>query len=185
MEYASLDRRQDWGFRKEAPVLKRFAFVLLIAWFPGHAWAMDQPEKLNVFGTEIILKSDGKDSGGSIAVAEAFVQPGSGPPKHVHTKEDETFYVLEGTFRLWHGDHTMEVRQGDVAFMPRNVPHTYQNIGGETGRLLVTITPAGFEGFFREASRRKLNPPNDMGEINALAAQYGLSFVGPPPPPLK
>ena len=78
----------------------------------------------------------------------------------------------------YHGGH-------DVAFMPRNVPHTYQNTGNGTGRLLVTITPAGFEGFFREASRRQLTPPKDMAEINALAAQYGLSFVGPPPPPLK
>jgi quercetin dioxygenase-like cupin family protein len=157
--------------------------MLVIACFTGHAWAMEQPEKLNVFGTDIILKADGKITGGTHSVAEAVVQPGSGPPKHVHTREDETFYVLEGTF--WHGDHTMEVRQGDVAFMPRNEAHTYQNIGSATGRLLVTITPAGFEGFFREASKRKLTPPNDMAEINALAAQCGLSFVGPPAAALK
>ena len=90
-------------------MLKRSALIVLVACWVGPGWATEAPEKLNVSGTEIILKADGKKSGGSVAVAEAVVQPGSGPPKHVHTKEDETFYVLEGTFRLWHGDHTMEV----------------------------------------------------------------------------
>ncbi|HEX2134895.1 MAG TPA: cupin domain-containing protein [Microvirga sp.] len=138
-------------------------------------------EKLNVFGTEMAVKTDGSRTGGSAAAVEATVKPGSGPPKHVHSREDEIFYIIEGRFRLWRGEETLDVGEGAVAFLPRNVPHTYQNIGNTPGRLLVVITPAGLEGFFREASQRGLAPERDMTDIAALAGRYGLTFVGPPP----
>ena len=163
---------------------KHLAFAAMAAFCTMQTAAAEAPERLNVFGTEMTVKVDGAKTGGSLAVVEATVPPGSGPPKHVHSKEDETFYVVEGQFRLWHGDKTMDIGPGAVAFMPRNHPHTYQNVGSSPGRLLVTITPAGFEGFFREASKRALSPATDMQGINALAEQYGLKFVGPPPPPL-
>lgn len=137
-------------------------------------------EKLNVFGTEIIVKTDGSKTGGLVTVVEATVAPGSGPPLHVHSREDETFYILSGRFKLAHDEDGMEVGPGQVVFLPRNEAHTYKNIGSEPGKLLVTITPAGFEGFFREVSDRELSPEKDMEEINAVAEKYGLTFVGPP-----
>jgi len=129
----------------------------------------------------MLLKPHGEMTGGAMAVVEATVPAGHGPPKHVHSREDESFYVIEGRFRLWHGDDLMEVGPGEVAYMPKDVPHTYQNIGSEPGRLLVTIIPAGFEGFFRDVSQRGLSAPEDMQELNALAGKYGLQFLGPPP----
>jgi mannose-6-phosphate isomerase-like protein (cupin superfamily) len=142
--------------------------------------AAEEPEKLNVLGTEIQLKTDGKRANGAMAVAESLVKPGA-PPKHVHAKEDEMFYVLEGQFRIWRGDEVLDASTGAVAFLPRNVPHTYQNTGTARDRLLVTITLAGFEGFFREVSRRELSAPKDMQELDTLAKEYGLQFLGPPP----
>jgi quercetin dioxygenase-like cupin family protein len=138
-----------------------------------------------VLGSEITVKTDGAKTGGALTVVETIVPPAYGPPKHVHAKEDETFYILEGQFRLWRGDETLELVSGDVAFLPRNLPHTYQNVGSSPGRLLVMITPSGFEGFFREVSQRGLSAPRDMSEINAVADQYSLKFVGPPPPAPK
>ena len=140
-----------------------------------------EAEKLNVLGTEMVIKADGESTGGAMAVVEATVPAKHGPPLHVHSREDELFYVIDGQFRIWHGDEQMEVSSGEVAFLPRNMRHSYQNIGDEAGRLLVTITPAGFEGFFRAVSERKLSAPEDMEELQALAKEYGLEFLGPPP----
>ncbi len=143
--------------------------------------AAQESEKLNVLGTEMVIKADGESTGGAMAVVEATVPAKHGPPLHMHSREDELFYVIDGQFRIWHGDEEMEVSSGEVAFLPRNMRHTYQNIGDQAGRLLVTITPAGFEGFFRAVSERKLSAPEDMEELQALAKEYGLEFVGPPP----
>ncbi len=139
-----------------------------------------EPEKLNVLGTPMVLKIDGQKTGGAMAVVEETYPPGHGAPQHVHAKEDELFYIIEGQFRLWRGDEALDVSPGDVAFLPRSVPHTYQNVGSEPGRLLTTITPAGFEGFFRAVSRQNLTP-KDMEQLQALAKEYGLEILGPHP----
>jgi quercetin dioxygenase-like cupin family protein len=139
-----------------------------------------EADKLNVLGTEMAIKVDGESTGGAMAVIEATVPAKHGPPLHIHSREDEMFYVIDGQFRIVHGEHSMEVSSGEVAFLPRNMRHTYQNIGDGAGRLLVTITPAGLEGFFRKVSERDLSAPQDMEELQALAKEYGLEFVGPP-----
>ncbi len=141
----------------------------------------EEPEKLDVLGIQMTIKSDARKTGGVMALIESVVPPGVGPPMHVHSREDELFYVLEGRFKFWHGDHALEVEAGGVVFLHRNGRHTYQNIGASPGRLLTVITPAGFEGFFREVAKRRLSAPKDMKELSALAAEYGLQFVGPPP----
>ena len=138
-------------------------------------------EKLNVLGIEMTIKLDAEKTGGAMAVIESVVPPGGGPPMHIHSREDELFYVLEGRFKLWHGDMVLDVGAGDVAYLKRDGRHTYQNVGTAPGRLLTVITPAGFENFFREVAKRRLSAPKDMAELNALAGEYGLQFVGPPP----
>ena len=140
-----------------------------------------ETEKLNVLGTEMVIKADGESTGGAMAVVEATVPENHGPPLHIHSREDEMVYVIDGQFRIWHWDDQMEVSSGDVAFLPRNMRHSYQNIGSEAGRLLVAITPSGFEGFFLKGSERNLSAPKDMEELQALAKEYGLEFLGPPP----
>lgn len=159
-----------------APV--RIAFAA--AWLLASPAAIAQ-EKLNVLGIEMTIKLDAEKTGGAMAVIESVVAPGGGPPMHIHSKEDELFYVLEGRFKLWHGDMVLDVGAGDVAYLKRDGRHTYQNVGTAPGRLLTVITPAGFEGFFREVAKRRLSAPTDMKELNALASEYGLQFVGPPP----
>jgi mannose-6-phosphate isomerase-like protein (cupin superfamily) len=166
---------------KEGPAMTRmltcFGAVLLAS---GLSVAVGAEEKLNVFGTEMIVKTDGSKTGGAMTVVETTVPAGSGPPRHVHSREDEMFYIVSGRFKLLHGSHEMEVGPGEVIFLPRDETHTYRNVGSEPGKLLVTITPAGFEGFFREVSERRLTPPQDMEAITALADKYGLKFTGPP-----
>src|SRR5262249_29019966 len=88
-------------------------------------------------------------------LAEVLVPPGGGPPPHTHDREDETFYLLQGTVTIWVGDRTVHVTvhasQGDCAHLPRGIVHSFRNTGRESARMLVTATPAGIEKFFEKA----------------------------------
>ena len=163
----------------------RAGAAFIIAWMTAFASpaAGAEAEKLDVLGIQMTIKTDGQKTGGVMAVIEAVVPPGGGPPLHIHSREDEFFYVLEGKFKFWHGEMVMELGPGDTAFLQRNGRHTYQNVGTAPGRLLTVISPAGFEGFFRDVAKQRLSAPKDMKELNALASTYGLQFVGPPPRP--
>jgi len=146
------------------------------------AHAGESPSKaLNVFGNLITIRVDSRDNGGLVAVVEEVDKPGKGPPRHVHSREDEVFYVLKGTYRIWHGDEIVEGGPGTVVVAPRNVPPTFQNIGKTSGRIMAVIMPGGLEGFFKEVDRRGLKMPADEVAVNALRKTYGLEFLGPPP----
>jgi quercetin dioxygenase-like cupin family protein len=108
---------------------------------------------------------------------ETIAPPGEGPPLHTHTREEETIYVVSGDFRFQVGDDVSDAPAGSFAFVPRGVAHTWQNIGDESGKLLVTFMPAGMEGFFEQLSRMREFDPR---EFRAAAAEHGTEVVGPP-----
>ena len=134
-----------------------------------------QARRLNAFGA-IDLRLTAADTAGRMGVVETVAQPLEGPPLHVHTREDEMFFVLAGTFQFICGDEQFIGGVGTNVLLPRNVPHTFRNIGTTEGRLLVTVTPGGFEGFFVEIDRLGATEPS---EIMAIAARFGLSFLPP------
>ena len=119
----------------------------------------------------------GEDSNGALAALEAINDPGEGPPLHIHTREDETAYVLEGEFRWKLGDRMISsTGPGAFVFIPRGLPHTWEVISEERGRMLVTFSPAGMEGFFdRLASMEEF----DLETFRAAAAEHGMEVVGP------
>jgi quercetin dioxygenase-like cupin family protein len=128
----------------------------------------------------------GEESGGAYFVMEALVPPGGGPPPHIHRREDETFYVLEGSCTFWLGDRMVVASAGDFVNVPRGTVHCFRNEGAETARLLITFTPSGIERFFEETLERVLDPagpaPDNIEEVGAryaaAAPRYGLEFVG-------
>ena len=128
------------------------------------------------FGERIIRIRAG-ETAGRFALIEEPVPPGWGPPLHLHQREDEFFQVLAGTFRFRCGDAVHEGGAGTAAFLPRGIPHSFRNIGSGTGRLLVGLTPGGFEGFFEEAAAAGIA---DAAAAEAIAARYGVTFLGPP-----
>jgi quercetin dioxygenase-like cupin family protein len=136
---------------------------------------------LDVLGEVVVLRAHSGSGAQRATVVEITSQPGGGPPLHVHDREDEIFYIVEGSLRIWRGNETLDVGPGGIALMPRGVPHTYKNISNAPARAIVTITPDGLEGFFEEVSRRKLSVPKDVPAIDALAEQYGMKMLGPPP----
>lgn len=127
----------------------------------------------------------GKESGGAYFAMEAFVPPGGGPPPHVHRREDETFYVVEGRIEFRLGDETIEAGPGDFVNVPRGTVHCFRNAGAETARMVLTFTPAGMERFFEEtlvpAPNGAREAPDNVDEVAsryvAAAPRYGLEFV--------
>jgi quercetin dioxygenase-like cupin family protein len=99
----------------------------------------------------------GAESRGSYFTLLAKVQPNAGPPPHVHHLEEEQFYVLEGELTFSVGDQTFQVRAGDFVHIPRDTVHSFKN-GPAPSRLLITFSPAGIEGFFREVGEPVKDP---------------------------
>ena len=118
-------------------------------------------------------------SGGTLSAFELVLEAGQGPGVHVHSREHELWYVLEGEFRFLLGDALVRQPAGGLAFGPRGTPHTFQNAGAAAGRLLVITAPSGLEEFFLEYDRRATGP-HDAPALAAAARVGGLDFVGPP-----
>jgi quercetin dioxygenase-like cupin family protein len=118
-------------------------------------------------GSTAELKLAGEASGGDWAVVEWRVRAGDDPPIHIHTREDETIYVLEGAITAFVGDERIDVEAGSYAALPKDVPHGL-TVRGDEARLLVTLAPAGAEYFL---------VPRD--ENDADPARFGLIVQGP------
>jgi quercetin dioxygenase-like cupin family protein len=127
----------------------------------------------------------GEETGGAYFAMEAFVPPGGGPPPHIHTNEDETFYVVEGQVEFLLGDETLQAGVGDFVNVPRGRVHRFVNTGSEAMRMILTFTPAGIEKFFEETLERALDPtlppPDNVDEVAAryaeAAPRYGMEFL--------
>lgn len=125
-----------------------------------------------------VIKVSSASSGGSLGMAEMAVPPGEGPPMHIHRREDESFHVLEGRFRFWCDGRTFDGGAGATVMLPRDIPHTFVNIGDAPGRLLALVTPGGFEAFFERCHDRGLRVPEHIAALRALAAEFGMEFTG-------
>jgi mannose-6-phosphate isomerase-like protein (cupin superfamily) len=146
-----------------------------------------------VAGVRMVAPTDGREGFlGSIGVR--FLLDGSGAgerfslvehpmsaralaaPLHLHTREDEYSFVLQGRMGALLGDELVEAGPGDLVFKPRNQWHTFWNAGDEPCRILEIISPAGFERFFQELV--------DMGGVTEaspealaqLSGRYGLEM---------
>lgn len=112
----------------------------------------------------------GEQSGGNYFTVEVNVGPGNGPPPHIHHREEEQFFVLEGSLTFQVGDRTIQISQGDFVHIPRDTVHSFKN-GPQPARLLATFSPAGIEKFFQEAGEaaadRSAPPPPVTGETIA------------------
>ncbi|WP_137110452.1 cupin domain-containing protein [Rhodobacter sp. SY28-1] len=125
------------------------------------------------FGRHII-RITADQTGGSLGCFEDEVPAGEGPPYHVHEKEDEFFRVLEGRFAFWCNGARVDLAEGGVICVPRGSVHRFQNIGASMGRIMVVVTPGGFEGFFHAVDAV---PGASMDQIGQIAAQFNLRFV--------
>lgn len=132
----------------------------------------------HAFGEEVTFHLTGEQTGGRYTQWVETTPPGVGPPPHFHTREDEWFYVLEGTVSFLKGGAWQEVGPGTSAFMPKNSVHAFKNTGTTPLRMIITTAPSGFETFFtRCAAEFAKEGGPDMPRLVEIAAEHGIHFV--------
>jgi mannose-6-phosphate isomerase-like protein (cupin superfamily) len=146
---------------------------------PFSVRAGDGPLLQTPTGDSVCIKTDTRNTRGSLTVLEFVISPKNGPALHTHVREDEVWYVLEGDFRFKAGDAMYWVSEGGLAFGPRGVPHNFQNVGQAPGRLLVVTVPSGAERLFEEYNEL-LPGPVDPEMLPALGRANWVDFIGPP-----
>jgi len=135
------------------------------------------------------IKATAASTGGAYGLVESWIAPGFSPPLHVHHREDEAFWVLEGEVSMRCGDRSFRARAGSFVFLPRDVPHTFVVEGDAPARMLTLLTPGGGEGLFVEGGRPAEHdglPAAVVPDIEALRRvnqRYGAEIVGPPMAP--
>jgi mannose-6-phosphate isomerase-like protein (cupin superfamily) len=131
---------------------------------------------LQVLGNPWTLKAVTAQTGGGVAALEGSFRPGSGAPAHVHHQHEEAFFVLEGEFIFHVGSQSVAALAGSFLFVPRDVPHAFENVGAAHGRILGIMTPAGFEKFFEELAELPPGPP-DPARFNEILAKHDQEVV--------
>ena len=120
---------------------------------------------------------DGFEAGERFSLVEHPMAPRAlAAPLHIHTREDEYSFVLEGRMGALLGDDVVEAGPGDLVFKPRDQWHTFWNAGDEPCRILEIIAPGGFERFFDELVDGVVDGPPEPEWLAALGARYGLEF---------
>jgi quercetin dioxygenase-like cupin family protein len=153
-------------------------------------FAIKQPGEgrtIAVVGDVYRFLATGEDTNGKYAMWEAIVPPGGGPPPHVHSREEEGFYVLDGEITLHVGDERIVVTAGMFANLPVGTPHWFKNESGNPARMLISVAPAGLEQLFfevgvptAEGATTALPPTKEeIDKMLAVAPKYGIEIILP------
>ena len=146
------------------------------------------------FGSLLIWHVLGAENGGQLTMVETLVRAGGEPPLHVHAREDEAFYVVDGEVLFQRGLERIVAGPGQAVLLPRGIPHGFA-VRSNTARMLLVLTPGGLEEAFRSVS-----VPADIADLpphtvaspapavleaaERAFADRGVTFVGPPLPAL-
>ena len=128
----------------------------------------------------------GADTGGAYCLLEMALAPGMGVPRHMHTREDESYFVLRGALEVIVGDETFVLKAGDTLLAPRGISHQLRNPGNVENHYLLVFSPSGFEGFLKataipapvNATAPTLPPAVAIRNVHELATDYGIEFGG-------
>jgi mannose-6-phosphate isomerase-like protein (cupin superfamily) len=150
------------------------------------ALAAGQGESVWSLGGRFTVKADSELTEGRLALVESVAYRSTEPPLHVHTREDEAWYVLDGAMTFFVGDEAYPATAGSFVYAPMGIPHTF-TVDAEPTRVLVLAAPAGFEHFALElgAPTDTDAPPADAEMpspevLGAVGDRYGIQVVGPP-----
>jgi len=136
-----------------------------------------------LMGDFFAIKTTAEQTGGAYSITEIESFPGNGPPPHIHHKEDECFYIVEGAFSVIMGDRAFDVADGDFVRIPKGTSHTYRNVGAIPGKILVILSPGGLERLWAELGQPgslnqtpQKDDPSVLNRLLSLAPQYGLEI---------
>ena len=131
-------------------------------------------KKVGVLRSQSTFKVESAQTQGAYAILEQLIPAGHGPPLHLHRHETEIFYVVEGQFEVTIGDQKIPAPPGAIATCPRDIPHTFRNVGTTQGKMLLTVIPGRFSQYFAEVD--KVND-GDKAAIIALCKKYDVEIL--------
>jgi quercetin dioxygenase-like cupin family protein len=154
---------------------------------PATIRRQNEGRTIAVVGDVYRFLATGDETNGRYAQWEAIVPPGGGPPPHVHSREEEGFYVLEGEISLQIGQERIVATAGTFANMPVGTPHSFKNETDRPARMLISVAPAGLENMFFEvgvpvAVGTTTAPPvnhEEIARLMAAATRYGVTLLPP------
>jgi quercetin dioxygenase-like cupin family protein len=137
-----------------------------------------------VFGDRYTIKCGGNDTSGAFAMVEAIVFPGGGPPPHIHRREDEALFVLDGELEFNVDGQTFPATSGAWVTLERGSLHFFRNTGTKPAKMLIMVTPAGLEEFFKEIGRTAVDggkepvvpTQEDIDKLLEGAPGYGIEI---------
>lgn len=130
----------------------------------------DDRKRISGAGDEYSFMATGEHTDGNYFFVESVVPPGGGPPPHIHSREDEGFYVIEGELVFRAAGKRSVAGPGTFVHIPRDVPHHFKNESDGVAKMVFFFVPAGIEGMFEKMAE---NPENYI----AIAKDYGVEFV--------
>ncbi|MFB2981377.1 quercetin 2,3-dioxygenase [Microseira sp. BLCC-F43] len=141
-----------------------------------------------VLGDLYTFKATSEDTNQAYGLIEIVMQPNSAVPPHIHTRENESFYIQEGEMEFQLGEQTIVATPGTFVHSSKGQRHSFRNIGAKPAKFLCWLTPGGLEKFFIEVgttvSAENLTPPAvtsaDIEKLIATASKYGLEIIPPP-----
>jgi quercetin dioxygenase-like cupin family protein len=147
----------------------------------------DEGEARWWFGALAEIKATANDTGGQMTIVEVTEPPGMEAPLHVHHRDDEAFWILEGDVTFEVGDQTIDASAGDYVFGPRDIPHRF-TVGDSGCRMLFILVPGGIEDVIRAtsepASSRTIPPPaeeepsaEEIEGLKAVIKQHGYELL--------
>lgn len=154
-----------------------------------HSVAPQRGQTVHLFGNLLTFVLRGADTGMRFSMVEAYTAPGAGSPPHLHHEDEESFYVLEGTYQVVLGDQRLTSGPGSLTHVPKGVPHAFSNVGDGPARMMILNWPADHhERFFMAvgdcvpAGCREFPAPEepDFGAIVAAAQAAGIELLLPP-----
>ncbi len=143
-----------------------------------------QGRTVAIVGDVYRFLATGEDTSGKYAIWEAIVPPGGGPPPHIHSREEEGFYVLEGEITIQVGDERIVAKAGTFANMPVGSLHSFKNESYRTAKMLISVAPAGLEQMFLESGvplaegATTALPPTkeEIEKLVAIAPRFGIEI---------
>jgi len=133
-------------------------------------------EVINVIGDVQTHKLLGSDTGNQIVEWVDDVDPGTGIPPHVHTREDEIFRVVKGEVEIMVDGKATVLKAGDIAFAPKNIAHSWKVVGTEKAKMITSAFPAGIEAMFVKLAKLPEGPP-DFEKVARICGEQGITFV--------
>ena len=135
-----------------------------------------QALSIKPFGLEMRVLLTTGATGGAISVIMAWHKPGEGPPDHMHSSQEEMFFIVEGTYELTAGGQTSTVGPGTIVFIPRNVVHRFRNVGDATACMLDWSLPGGQDRYFKAVSELDVSGGFTGEKVMEISEKFDTNF---------